>query len=242
MKKVAKTTSPNKKTNVVKTVKTVKKVESNNQMISVYDASGKVVEQIAMPEIFNVKVSDNLLAQYVRVYLSNQRQGTQSTKTRSEVIGSTRKIYKQKGTGRARHGSGKEPTFVGGGVAHAPKPRDYTMKMNSKQRRLALLGAFKNKFSTNDIMLVSGFLNLAKTKQVSQSLLNLKVDTKKVYLVITPTKESDKFILGSRNLNTVQLASAHNLNAYDIMKYKKIVMLKESLSDLEKLYSKHENN
>jgi len=229
-----------KKTAINKEVKQKKTETTQNNLIKVLDISGQVVEEIEATEsLFNVKVSDNLLAQYVRIYLSNQRQGTQSTKTRSEITGTTKKVYRQKGTGRARHGSAKAPIFVGGGVTHAPKPRDYSLKMNSKQKKLALLGALSNKFKNNDMTFVKGLLSLEKTRDVVDTLSKLELNTNS-YLFITPTKDTKKLVLSSRNLQTVDLLPVNILNAYDVMKHKKIIILREGLEDLQNLYKKNE--
>lgn len=231
------------KTTIKKTIKkkpTTKKT-TNNLTVDIFNPKGEVVENIDLPSsIFNVEVSEKLLAQYVRVYLANQRQGTQSTKNRSEVIGSTRKVYRQKGTGRARHGSIKGPIFRGGGVIHAPKPRDYSMKMNKKQRRLALLGALTMKFKQNNISFVSDFLTLKKTKEVTSAFKNLSLKAAS-YLVVTPQKDTSNLVLSSRNIKTVQLTTALTLNTYDLLKYPKVIILKEGLNDLEQFLNTHEN-
>jgi large subunit ribosomal protein L4 len=210
-------------------------------MADIYNPKGEVVEQVELSAaIFNVDVSEKLLAQYVRVYLSNQRQGTQSTKNRSEIIGSTRKVYRQKGTGRARHGSIKGPIFRGGGVIHAPKPRDYSMKLNKKQRRAALLGALTMKFKQNNISFVSEFLTFKKTKDVTSAFKNLSLKAPS-YLVVTPQKDTTNLVLSSRNLKSVQLTTAHTLNTFDILKYPKVIFLKEGLTDLEQFLNTHES-
>ena len=127
-------------------------VQKTGLNIDVFDIKGKNVGSISLPEsIFKAKVNPQVVAQAVRVYLANQRQGTSSTKTRGEVQGSTRKIYRQKGTGRARHGSIRAPIFVHGGVAFGPKPRDFSLKIPSKIKQQALFSAFSSKFSADEI-------------------------------------------------------------------------------------------
>src|SRR3989338_1504391 len=140
--------------------------------LSVYDLKGKSVGKINLPkEIFGVKVNDKLMAQAVRVYLANQRQGTVSTKTRGEVKGSSRKIYRQKGTGRARHGSIRAPIFVKGGLVFGPKPRDFGLSLPKKMKKAALFAALSAKLRDGEVKVVQGFEKLpAKTKNVAESL------------------------------------------------------------------------
>lgn len=121
-------------------------------MIPLYAVDGSESKKVELPAIFNTEVSPDLMAQYMRVYMSNQRRGTASTKTRSEVIGTTAKVYRQKGTGRARHGSRKANIFKGGGVTFGPKPTDYSLKMNKKQKRKALAGALTMKAKTQAVL------------------------------------------------------------------------------------------
>jgi len=198
---------------------------------TVYDINGKEAGSVDLPkEIFSVAASSKLLAQYIRVYLANQRQGTQSTKTRSEVRGSTRKIYRQKGTGRARHGDIKAPIFVGGGIAHGPKPQDSSLKINKKQKRKALFLALSQRFKQGDIYFIDGFLKIKpKTKQFIEILKNLKLDKEKSLLLIYPKKDAKHLILAARNVKNIDFNEVGSINAYQILKSHKIIFAKETL-------------
>jgi large subunit ribosomal protein L4 len=155
-KTTKKATTPVKAETTV-TVKPVTKV-TRGVKIDVLDLTGKVQTSIDLPaELFGAKVNKQIMAQAVRVYLANQRQGTQSTKTRGEVTGSTRKIYRQKGTGRARHGGITAPIFVGGGIALGPKPRDYGLSLPKKMRRVALASALTSQLNAGKVKVVDGF-------------------------------------------------------------------------------------
>lgn len=176
----------------------------------------------------NVKGSDRLLAQYVRVYLANQRQGTKSAKTRAEVVGSTRKIYRQKGTGRARHGSRKAALFVGGGVTHGPKPVDYSLKLTKKQRARAFLYALAKRYKAGDIEIVAGLTSVApKTKEMEAKLKSMNYYPAKSLLLVY-TDKADDFVKASRNLESVTLRAAHILNTYDVLCSKKILFDKDA--------------
>lgn len=203
--------------------------------ITVYDIAGKQTGVLDLPQdIFDVKASPALLAQYVRVYLANQRQGTQSVKTRGEVIGSTRKIYRQKGTGRARHGSRKAPIFVGGGSAHAPKPRDYSLKLNKKQKIKALYGALSQKVEEKQITIVEGLLDIsAKTKDMMNILKNLSLSQKKRLLLICPKKNNTALCQASRNIANIDYITTGSLNAYAILSYPHLIFAKEAVMELQ---------
>lgn len=203
--------------------------------VKIYNIEGQEIDKTMLPkEIFEVKASPALLAQYVRVYLANQRQGTQSVKTRGEVIGSTRKIYRQKGTGRARHGSRKAPIFVGGGSAHAPKPRDYSLKMNKKQKIKALYGALSQRAQEEKITIVEGLLDIAaKTKHMSKILKNLSLDQKKRLLLISPQKNHVSLYQAVRNIAYVDCVDVESLNAYTILRCSHLIFAKEALVKLQ---------
>jgi len=153
---------------------------------SVYDLKGKVSESINLPEaIFGVKVNKTLMTQAVRVYLANQRRGTLSTKSRGEVKISTRKIYRQKGTGRARHGAASAPIFVGGGIAFGPKPRDFSLKLNQNMKRVALFSALTAKLKDGEIKVITGLEKLEpKTAKMADVLENLALNGKKSQVLI----------------------------------------------------------
>ena len=212
--------------------------------IDVLDTQGKVVEKISLPEeIFAAKVNEKLVAQAVRVYLFNQRQGTASTKTRGEVKGSRRKIWRQKGTGRARHGDRYAPIFVGGGVAHGPRPRDFSLKLPKKMKRRALFSALSAKLKEKGIMVVKGLEKIRpKTKEMVKVMKNLALkmeDSKlrdKVLLVFT--KKGENIILAGRNLENLTLCQVNLLNAYKVLACEKIIFTKRAVSLLEETFLK----
>lgn len=201
----------------------------------VFDTKGEKIEDMKLPDaIFGVSPSKTLLAQYVRVYLANQRQGTASTKTRSEVVGSTRKIYRQKGTGRARHGAIKAPIFVGGGVAHGPRPKDFSLTLNKKQKRKALLMALSLKHSRGDMISVKDMLTVEpKTKHMRQILIHLKLapDTQKIgrILLVYPPASSEKLIRASRNLDSLHRIETQSINPYELLRAHKVIFVHEGL-------------
>ncbi len=216
-----------------KKIQTEKKAVQKKKNLSalVYDTKGEQIESIDLPEsIFNVKISDELLAQYVRVHQTNQRLGNASTKTRGQVIGSTRKIYRQKGTGRARHGANKAPIFVGGGVAHGPSGKVFALTMNKKQKRQAFFGALTQKYKKDGIRFVKGLLTVtAKTKEMSSILKNQDSQKIKPILITFPKNNSRNMVLASRNIENVTLKDVQSLNAYDILRAKKIIFATEAL-------------
>lgn len=216
----------------IKTNKIIKKIRDIKA--DVYDISGKKSGTISLPgHIFNYEVSPVLLAQAVRVYQANKRSGTHSTKTRGEVTGSTRKIYKQKGTGRARHGDIKAPIFVGGGIAHGPHPKDYSLGFSKTMKKKALIGALSQKVAQNQLKVVSGFAEVnAKTREVVKALVNLNLtDKKKVpnILLVMPGK-LDKLYLAGRNIAGLMMKSVNLINALDILLSKEIIFMKESVT------------
>lgn len=201
-----------------------------------YNLTGKKLTPIELDKkVFGAKVSPTLLAQAVRIYLSNQRSASAKTKTRAEVAGSTRKIFKQKGTGRARHGSIRAPIFVGGGIAHGPDgTQNYTMKMPSKMARLALLGAMSQKAQGKLISVVKGADEASGKTSELNKLLKILVPKGKVLLVRTPSQI--KFNLAGRNLPQVIMASTASLNAYQAIAYPQIIFTAEALAMFEKKY------
>ena len=186
--------------------KNITNTSKDNLKTVVYDTSGKSLGNLGLPvEIFGVKASPNLMAHAIRVYQVNQRQGTASTKTRSQVRGSTRKIYRQKGTGRARHGDIKAPIFIGGGIAHGPKPRDWRLKMPQKMRRKSLFAALTDKFTSDDIRIVDGLEKIPpKTKNMVKIISGLKFNTQKKNqmpkTLLVLGKKMNNVLLAGRNL------------------------------------------
>lgn len=210
--------------------------------IDVFDTNGKVVETLSLPEeIFAVKANDQLVAQAVRVYLANQRRGTVSTKTRGEVQGSSRKIYKQKGTGRARHGSVRAPIFVKGGIVFGPKPRDYSMDLPKKMKRKALYGVLSAKLSEGKLKVVVGVEKLApKTKEMVNVLKNLELGDAQKTLFVLPLSSSENAAKALRNIAGVTYRYAYQINTYDVLNSKTIVFVKDAIESLSKTLVKED--
>lgn len=222
--------------------KTAKKIQKDTWSIPLYDVDGTEKGVIEAPEeLKKAEISPKLLAQYVRVYLANQRQGTASTKTRSEVAGSTKKIYRQKGTGRARHGARKASLFIGGGITFGPKPRDFSLKLNKKQKRKALLGALCMKIQNKEIAgLSNAFLDMKpKTKLFAQFLKKSGLSEKKAsILLIIPQKKESQFNLAARNISFLKVMKEHQVNPYILMKYRNILVCEDSLNHIVGSFSK----
>lgn len=184
-------------------------------------------KEVLPKELFGGKVNEKLLAVAVRVYLANQREGSAKTKTRGEVEGSTRKIYRQKGTGRARHGSIRAPIFVGGGIVFGPVPRDYHLTMSKSVKRAALLSALSAR--KNDTKIISELDTLEpKTKKAASALKNAGI-TGSTLLVVA--SESQSLSRAARNLKAVDLIGARDLNPYAVLTHKYIVFTKKSLEE-----------
>lgn len=212
--------------------------------IDVFDIKGRVIGKISLPEeIFAAKVNEKLVAQAVRVFLANQRQGTASTKTRGDVEGSRRKIWRQKGTGRARHGDKYAPIFVGGGIAHGPKPKDFSLKMPKKMKRRALFDALTSKLKEKQLLVVSGLEKIKpKTKEILEITKDLKLKTKngklKVKTLLIIPKKAKNVILAGKNLENLVLCQADLLNLYQVLNAEKLVLMKETIPVLKKTFLK----
>ncbi len=204
--------------------------------MNVYNLKGKVIEKILLPkEIFDAPINNQLMSQAVRVYLANQRQGTVSTKTRGQVKGSSRKIYRQKGTGRARHGSIRAPIFVGGGVVFGPTPRDFSMKLPKKMKRASLFSALSSKLKDSEIKVLSGLEKITpKTKIVFKTLKNLELPAKTKILLVTPDFDLDNVYKAGRNIEGVKILRANMLNTYEVLDNKAILLMKASIEALKK--------
>ncbi len=221
-----------------RTKKPTKKLEKTDKLKApIFNLKGEVVEQISLPEeVFGAKVNSLLLAQAVRVHLANQRTGTHSTKTRSEITGSTRKIYRQKGTGRARHGDIKAPIFIGGGVAHGPKPKDYSLDFPSKMKKAALISALSDKWSQGSIKIVKGLEKLpAKTREIISLLskLSLNFSDKEKVLILTSGK-MQSILLAARNIRSITTLPVSILNTYEVLSHNNLLMTSDALTDLNK--------
>ena len=203
--------------------------------VSVYNIEGKEVGSIELNDaVFGVEVNEHLVHMAVVNQLANNRQGTQSAKTRSEVSGGGRKPWRQKGTGHARQGSTRSPQWTGGGVVFAPKPRDYSFKMNKKEKRIALLSALSSKVADNKIVVLDSFnLDEVKTKKFAEVMSNLKVD--KALVVIEG--ENKNVVLSGRNIPTVKVSATNEINTYDVLKYETLVVTKAAVEKLEEVYS-----
>ena len=203
--------------------------------VSVYNIEGKEVGSIELNDaVFGVEVNEHLVHMAVVNQLANNRQGTQSAKTRSEVSGGGRKPWRQKGTGHARQGSTRSPQWTGGGVVFAPKPRDYSFKMNKKEKRIALLSALSSKVADNKIVVLDAFnLDEVKTKKFAEVMSNLKVD--KALVVIEGEKKN--VVLSGRNIPTVKVSATNEINTYDVLKYETLVVTKAAVEKLEEVYA-----
>lgn len=204
--------------------------------VDIYNADGKVVGNMELNEaVFGVEVRPDVMHEVVVNYLANQRQGTQSTKTRTEVRGGGIKPWRQKGTGRARQGSIRAPQWTGGGVALGPKPRDYRYTLNKKVRRLALKSALSSKVLENEVIVLESLaLSEIKTKQISELLKNLNVTEKA--LIVLP--ENDKNIVCSaRNIRGVDTTFVGSINTYEVLNHTKCIILKDAVAKLEEVYA-----
>ena len=203
--------------------------------VSVYNMEGKEVESMELNDaIFGVEVNEHLVHMAVVQQLANKRQGTQKAKTRSEVSGGGRKPWRQKGTGHARQGSTRSPQWTGGGIVFAPKPRDYSFKMNKKEKNLALKSVLTTKVAENKFIVVDGLsFDEIKTKNMVNVLKNLEV---KKALVVTDD-DNKNVTLSSRNIPGVKTAFTNTINVYDILKYDKMVVAKDVISKIEEVYA-----
>ena len=203
--------------------------------VSVYNMEGSEVGKMDLNDnVFAVEVNEHLMHMAVVLQLANKRQGTQKAKTRSEVSGGGRKPWRQKGTGHARQGSTRSPQWTGGGVVFAPKPRDYSFKMNKKEKRIALLSALSSKVADNKIVVLDAFnLDEVKTKKFAEVMSNLKVD--KALLVIEG--ENKNVVLSGRNIPTVKVSATNEINTYDVLKYETLVVTKAAVEKLEEVYA-----
>ena len=203
--------------------------------VSVYNIEGKEVGSIELNDaVFGVEVNEHLVHMAVVNQLANNRQGTQSAKTRSEVSGGGRKPWRQKGTGHARQGSTRAPQWTGGGIVFAPKPRDYSFKMNKKEKRIALLSALSSKVAESKIVVLDEFkLDEIKTKKFVEVMNNLKVENALVVL----EGENKNVVLSGRNSPSVKVTATNEINTYDVLKYTTLVVTKAAVEKLEEVYA-----
>lgn len=203
--------------------------------VSVYNIEGKEVGSVELNDaIFSVEINEHLVHMAVVNQLANNRQGTQSAKTRSEVSGGGRKPWRKKGTGHARQGSIRAPQWKGGGVVFAPKPRDYSFKMNKKEKRLALFSSLTSKVNDKKLIVLDNFnLDEVKTKKFVKVMDNLKVTKALVVL----EGDNKNVVLSGRNIPTVKVLPINGINTYDIMKYETLVCTKAAIEKLQEVYA-----
>ena len=203
--------------------------------VSVYNMKGSEVGEIELNDaVFGVEVNEHLVHAAVVAQLANKRQGTQSAKTRSEVSGGGKKPWRQKGTGHARQGSTRAPHFTGGGVVFAPTPRDYSFKLNKKEKRAALKSALTNAVVESKLIVVDELkFEEIKTKAFAEVMKNLNVEKGLVVLA-----ENDaNVVMSARNMATVDTTLTNELNVFDLMKAKKVVLTKDAVAKIEEVYA-----
>ena len=203
--------------------------------VSVYNMEGNEVGTLELNDaVFGVNVNEHLVHLAVVSQLANKRQGTQKAKTRSEVSGGGRKPWKQKGTGHARQGSTRSPQWTGGGVVFAPVPRDYEIKMNKKERRLALKSALTSRVQENKIIVLDDLkLDEVKTKAMQTVLKNLNVSKAMVVLA----DNDQNVVLSARNIPNVITALPNTINVYDVLKYNTVILTKSAVASIEEVYA-----
>lgn len=203
--------------------------------VAVYNMEGKEVDKIELNDsIFGVEINEHLVHMAVLQQLANKRQGTQKAKTRSEVRGGGRKPWRQKGTGRARQGSTRSPQWTGGGVVFAPTPRDYSFKLNKKEKRAALKSALTSRVVENKFVVVDELkLDEIKTKKFVEVLKNLNVE--KALVVLNDMDE--KVIASAANIPTVKTTQTNELNVFDVLKYDTVVVTKAAVATIEEVYA-----
>ena len=203
--------------------------------VSVYNMEGSQVGDIELNDaVFGVEVNEHLVHMAVVSQLANKRQGTQKAKTRSEVSGGGRKPWRQKGTGHARQGATRAPQWTGGGVVFAPTPRDYTIKLNKKERRLALKSVLTSRVQENKFIVVDSIkMDEIKTKTFANALNNLKVNKALVVL----NENDQNVVMSAKNIPSVKTALTNTINVYDILKYDTVVIDKAAVATIEEVYA-----
>ena len=203
--------------------------------IEVLDKSGKKVKDLDLNEaVFGIEPNTSVVHSAVVNFLANQRQGTQSTKTRSEVSGGGRKPWRQKGTGRARQGSIRASQWVGGGVALGPKPRSYSFKMNKKEKDLAVRSILSAKLNDKEIVVIDSFdMKNIKTAELAKTLKNIKAEDAYVVLPAVDVNVQKS----ARNIEDVKTCTGNSMNVYDLVKYEKVVLTVDSVKKIEEVYA-----
>ena len=202
--------------------------------VSVYNMEGKEVGTIELNDaVFGVEVNEHLLHMAVVNHLAAKRQGTQSAKTRSEVSGGGKKPWRQKGTGHARQGSTRAPQWTGGGVVFAPKPRDYSFKLNKKERRAALKSALSSRVAENKIIVLDAF----NMEEVKTKKFKAVMDALKVSKALVVVDDNNNVVLSARNIPSVKTASTSTINVYDILKYDTLVVTQDAVATIQEVYA-----
>lgn len=204
--------------------------------VDVFDIKGKKVSDIELAEnVFGIEPNENIVHAVLVNYLANQRQGTQSTKTRAEVRGGGKKPWRQKGTGRARQGSIRAPQWIKGGIALGPKPRSYKYTVNKKERRLAIKSLLSSKVIEKELTVVDKLeLKEIKTKSMVKALTALKIEGKT--LIIVPERNTN-VLMSARNIEGVKTITANNINVFDLLKYTNLILPVDTVKKLEEVYA-----
>lgn len=204
--------------------------------VDVYDMKGKKVSDVELAEsIFGIEPNEAIVHSVLVNYLANQRQGTQSTKTRAEVRGGGKKPWRQKGTGRARQGSIRAPQWIKGGIALGPKPRSYSYTVNKKERRLALKSILSSKVAENELTVVDKLeVKEIKTKAMVKALADLKVEGKT--LIVLPENNQNVF-MSARNIEGVKTIALNNINVFDLLKYTNLILPLDTVKKIEEVYA-----
>ena len=204
--------------------------------VDVYDIKGKKVSDIELADsVFGIEPNENIVHAVLVNYLANQRQGTQSTKTRAEVRGGGKKPWRQKGTGRARQGSIRAPQWIKGGIALGPKPRSYKYTVNKKEKRLAIKSVLSSKVIEKELTVVDKLeLKEIKTKSMVKALTALKLEGKT--LIIVPEKNTN-VVMSARNIEGVKTITANNINVFDLLKYNNLILPVDTVKKLEEVYA-----
>ena len=204
--------------------------------VDVYDMKGKKVSDVELAEsVFGIEPNEAIVHSVLVNYLANQRQGTQSTKTRAEVRGGGKKPWRQKGTGRARQGSIRAPQWIKGGIALGPKPRSYSYTVNKKERRLALKSILSSKVTENELTVVDKLeVKKIKTKTMVKALADLKVEGKT--LIVLPENNQNVF-MSARNIEGVKTIALNNINVFDLLKYTNLILPLDTVKKIEEVYA-----
>ena len=204
--------------------------------VKVFKQTGEEAGKMTLADsVFKVPYNEALIHQVIVAYLANQRQGTKSTLTRTEVRGGGRKPWRQKGTGRARQGSIRAPQWIHGGIALGPKPRDYSYSLNKKLKKVAMLSALSAKCADGEIIVVDNIaLDEIKTKKVAQMLKNLKVESK---ALIVTNEKNDNVVKSAKNIEGVTTTFMGSLNVYDILNHNVMIVAKDAIEKIEEVYA-----